>query len=303
MGTGGIGGYFGGLLAKAGHDVTVVARGAHLGALQANGLTVETTEGRAFTTPVTALSEIGPGASVDLILVTVKSYDIDEAIETIAPGVSEDTLLLTLMNGVDSGEQLAKRFGPERVLDGLVYIESFIKSPGVVAQVGGSRLVVFGNRNGANSQRETRFLQTFESAGWNVELSPTILGMLWRKLSFIGPLAALNTLTGLSSAVLCSSDECLTLIHDVTSEYVAVANADGAALPNELADTMAERMRGFSGTTSMLRDRIGGKRLETDAMVTSVVRRGRELGVPTPTTQTIDRLLAPMRKGGAQRLG
>ena len=302
MGTGGVGGYFGGLLAKAGHDVTVVARGAHLDALRATGLTVESADAPSFTAAVHALDKPGPDTRADLVLVAVKSYDIDDAIEAVAPAVTDGTTLLTLMNGVDSGQQLAKRFGPERVLDGLVYIESYIKSPGVIAQVGGPRRVVFGNRNGANGDREAGLLESFETAGWNVELSPTILGMLWTKLSFIGPLAALNTLTGLPSSVLCSSEECVTLVHDVTAEYLAVANAEGAALSSEIADTMADRMRGFAGTTSMLRDRLAGKRLETDALVTSVVRRGRELGVPTPATQTIDRLLAPMRDGGAQQL-
>ena len=302
MGTGGVGGYFGALLSRAGHEVGVVARGDHLEALQANGLTVESTEEPSFTTPVRALRVIEATDAADLVLVAVKSYDIGEAIETLGPAVTDNTTLLTLMNGVDSGEQLAERFGPARVLDGLVYIESYIKSPGVIAQVGGPRRVVFGNRNGANSQRETGLLTTFESAGWNVELSPIILGMLWTKLSFIGPLAALNTLTGLPSSVLCSNEECLRLVHDVTAEYVAVANAEGAALSHELADSMGDRMRRFTGVTSMLRDRMAGKRLETDALVTSVVQRGSRLGVATPATQTIDRLLAPMRDGGAQQL-
>jgi 2-dehydropantoate 2-reductase len=175
MGTGGVGGYFGALLGRAGHDLRVIARGAHLDALQTHGLSIETVAEDDFTVPVHALPAPEPDHKVDLVIVSVKSYDLDEAIAKFRPAVGPDTTVLTLLNGVESGERLSQVFGPERVLDGVVYIESFIKSPGVIAQVGGPRRAVFGNRNGPNGDREQRFFQDFLVAGWQVELAENVV--------------------------------------------------------------------------------------------------------------------------------
>jgi len=304
MGTGGVGGYFGALLARAGHRVTVVARGSHLDALQKRGLRVETAVEDDFTVPVHALSITEPGLPADLVLVAVKSYDLDEAISLIRPAVGPNTTLLTLLNGVESGEQLAAEFGPDHVLDGVVYIESFIREPGIIAQLGGPRRVVFGNRNGPNGEREGMLLETFEAAGWNVELTQNVPQALWTKFAYLGPFAACNTATGLGSARLCATPESASLLEQMVSEYVAVGNAEGAELPADFIDGVLARYRSSTiGATSMLRDRISGKRIEYEALVGSVLRRGKALDIPTPVTATLYALLKPMADGAARELG
>ena len=130
MGAGGVGGYFGALLARAGHRVTVIARGAHLDAVQKEGLRVESIAEPSFTVPVHALSAAEPDVTADLVLVAVKTHDIADAVDRFRPAVGPDTALLTLQNGVDAAEMLAKDFGAERVLEGAVYIESRVRSPG-----------------------------------------------------------------------------------------------------------------------------------------------------------------------------
>lgn len=302
MGAGGVGGYFGALLARAGHRVTVIARGAHLDALQTGGLRVETAIEDDFTVPVHALPAPEPGVTADLILFTVKSYDAEEGIARIHSAVGPDTQILTLLNGVDAGELLASRFGWNRVLDGVVYIESHVARPGVIAQVGGPRRVIFGRRGG-NSAKEEELLATFRDAGWEAELAGNVLAALWAKLSFIGPFAAVNTLTGMRAIHLCSDESCARAVDSMVHEYITVANAQGAALPAETASATMERMRGFEGLSSMLRDRMGGKRLEVEALIGSVAKRGHELGIPTPVTELIRCMLAPMSAGGAQQLG
>ncbi len=298
MGAGGVGGYFGALLARAGHPLTVIARGPHLDAIRAGGLRVESAIEPPFTVPADADSSPPAGARPDLILFTVKSYDIAEAIERIRPAVGPGTVILTLLNGVISGDALAAAFGRDCVLDGVVYIESYVKAPGVIAQDGGPRKATFGRRDG-NGEREQALLAAFESAGWNVELAGDILVPLWQKLTFIGPFAAVNTVTGLPGQQLASSEECVKLTHTMMREYAAVARAEGADLPPDAPEAALERFRGFPGLSSMLRDRIAGKRLESDALVADVARRGRARGIPTPATDALNALLAPMASGKA----
>ena len=298
MGTGGVGGYFGALLGRAGHDLRVIARGTHLDAMQINGLTVETVAEDNFTIPVRALPIPAPGQQVDLVMMAVKSYDLEEAIHIIRPAVGPDTTVLTLLNGVESGERLAQVFGPERVLDGVVYIESFIKSPGVIAQTGGPRRAVFGNRNGANSEREQRFYQDFLAAGWQVELADNVTNALWSKYAYLGPYAAFNTITGLGSAQLCAASECESLMQQMVEEYVAVGNAEGAAFGDDAVETILDRYRNpIVGQTSMYRDRLASRRIEVEALVGAVVRRAAAAGIPSPMTSTIYALLQPMANG------
>ena len=301
MGAGGVGGYFGALLARGGHRVTVVARGAHLDALQQNGLRVESAVEPSFGVPVHALSSAEPGVVADLVLFAVKTYDSLEAIDRIQPSVGADTAVLTLQNGVDSGELLARHFGAERVLEGAVYIESHVRAPGIVAQEGGPRRVIFGRRSG-NGERETTLLDAFKAAGWQAELAPHVLRTLWTKLSFLGPFATLNAITGLRADQLCSQDACSMLVHGLIAEYAAVGNAEGAELPPDIVETSMERVRTFTGTSSMLRDRLAGKRLESDSLVGSVVDRGAARGVPTPLAGSLACLISPMRDGGAATL-
>jgi 2-dehydropantoate 2-reductase len=298
MGTGGVGGYFGALLGRAGHDLRVIARGAHLDAMQINGLKIETVAEDDFTVPVHALPTPEPDHKVDLVIVAVKSYDLEEAITKFRPAVGPDTTVLTLLNGVESGERLAQVFGPERVLDGIVYIESFIKSPGVVAQIGGPRRAVFGNRNGANGEREQKLYQDFLAAGWQVELAENIVNGLWSKYAYLGPYAAFNTITGLGSAELCAASECESLMQRMVEEYVAIGNHEGAAFGADAVEFILDRYRNpLVGQTSMYRDRLTGRRIELEALVGAVIRRGAAAGIPTPTTETVYALLKPMAEG------
>jgi 2-dehydropantoate 2-reductase len=299
MGAGGVGGYYGGLLGRAGHRLSLIARGPHLHVLQTNGLRVETAAKGDFTVPVHARAAPEPGRFADLVVVAVKSYDLEEAILCIKPAVGAHTTVLTLLNGVESGERLAEAFGPERVLDGLVYIESYIKQPGVIVQVGGSRRIVFGNRNGPNGERERKLLETFAAAGWEVDLADNIVGAQWAKFAYLGPYAAFNTATGLNSGKVCEANEAKAMMRQMVSEYIAVGNAEGAGLDETVIDGIMDRLQNaMIGMTSMLRDRVAGRRIESDALVNSVVRRGAKAGVATPVTEILGALLKPMETGG-----
>ena len=167
MGAGGVGGYFGGLLARAGHSVTFVARGAHLAAIQAEGLRIESSNDGNFTVPGTALEDTSNAGQQELVLFTVKMYHNSSAIQTIRPLVGQDTVVLTLQNEIDNGEQLAAAFGRARVMIGSAYLEGRIKEPGLVTQ-GGPGNVTFGKLEPGLTERGERLLKVFQEAGWRV---------------------------------------------------------------------------------------------------------------------------------------
>src|SRR2546426_4262581 len=184
MGAGGVGGYFGALLARAGHEVTFVARGAHLAAIQQHGLRVESTLDGAFTVPGQALGDTTQAGPQDLVLFTVKMYDNAAALAATQPLVGDDTVVLTLQNGIDNGEQLAAVFGAARVMIGSAYMEGRVKEPGVITQ-GGPGAAAFGEMTPGMTARGQRWLHVFREAGWGVELAENMPGKLWEKISYI----------------------------------------------------------------------------------------------------------------------
>ena len=296
MGGGSIGGYYGALLVRAGHRVTFVARGPHLDAMQRHGLRVERVDELPFVIPAHALSAPEAGTTMDLVLFTVKAYDSEEAVQHIRPAMGPDTVVLSLQNGVDSGDVLAAALGRERVLEGVAYIEAAVKSPGVVAQLGGTQRVLFGESSGEETPRARQLRDQLREAGWNVERSPHIARELWSKLAFIGPFAAVSTITGLPMGPLRERPECLELMKEAVGEVVAVGNAEGAGLPPDAEERALAAMRTFpaQGLSSMQRDRLAGQRLEVAALVGTVVRRGDRRQVATPITRSLYALLAPM---------
>ena len=301
MGTGGVGGYFGGLLARAGHDVTFIARGAHLEAMQGRGLVIESVVEPTFTLQVQAHPAPPASVTADLIMFCVKNYDTQEAVDIIAPAVGPDTVILPLQNGVDGADALAAAFGKERVLGGVAYIEVSVREPGVIAQRGGARRILFGEMDGGTSKRSDLLLNEFEAAGWLAERSAHIKRDLWSKLIFIAPFAGMNTVTGLAAGPLRKTQATRQLLSLAIAEGEAVGNAEGAVLPPDAVDRALATLDAFpaTGLTSMYRDRLAGKRLESDVLVGSIVRRGEMHGIPTPVMSMMESLLEPMADGNA----
>src|SRR3712207_4108042 len=181
MGAGGTGGYFGGLLARAGQDVTFVARGANLEALRVRGLAVESRLAGTFTLPVKATdnpSELDP---VDLILFCVKTYDTDAAAESIRRLIHPETMILSLQNGIDNEERIAKATGYTSAIGAVAYIVSTIRTPGVVAQSAGPGKIMLGELGGKTSQRTERLREVLQGAGIATEVHPNFRVAIWQK--------------------------------------------------------------------------------------------------------------------------
>ena len=190
VGAGGVGGYFGGLLARAGHEVTFVARGAHLESIQRNGgLRIESQNDGDFQAPGRGLGNTSDVGHQDLILLTVKMHHNAAAIASMPPMVGPDTVALTLQNGIDNGEQLAEAVGQEPVMIGSAFMEGRISEPGVVTQ-GGPGTAAFGEMSVGITERGERLLEQFRDAGWRVELHENMPDMLWKKFAYIAGSAA-----------------------------------------------------------------------------------------------------------------
>ncbi len=299
MGSGGGGGYYGALLARAGHDVTFIARGAHLEAMQSSGLRVESDQEPPFSVPVRAMPRPIAGPPDDLVIFAVKTYDTASAAAIIHPCVRDKTMVLSLQNGVDSGDRLAAELGADHVLVGPVYVVSAIASPGVIRRTGDVNRVVFGPLTAAAATPASEIAAVVVAAGWPAELTTQPRRELWTKLAFLGPFAAATTLTGIAADPLRDNPSSAALIREVMAEYVAVAMAEGADLPPGATDAAFETLMRYpsQATSSMARDREAGRRLETDALVGTVSRRGEACGIPTPATDTLNQLLAPLALG------
>lgn len=298
MGTGGVGGYFGGRLAAAGHEVAFVARGAHLQALRARGLRVVSPKGHLTLDRVRATdspSSVGP---VDVVLLTVKMYDLASASEAIAPLVGADTAVITLQNGVEAVEVVRARVGDAHDAGGVAYVAAVIEEPGVIRHTALDRLI-FGELNGARSPRLEDFLAACLGAGFEAMLSEHIEVDLWSKFARLSVFSGMTAVTRAPVGVLRSDPELLAMVESACQEALAVGRARGVLLPDAVLHEILAMVHGLphEAKSSMLEDLERGKRLELPWLSGAVVRLGKEVGVPTPIHHFINVVLGPQVNG------
>jgi 2-dehydropantoate 2-reductase len=299
VGAGGTGGYFGGLLARSGEDVTFIARGAHLEALRAWGLTVESKLAGTFTVPVRATDdprEVGPA---DLILFCVKTYDTELAAQNIRPLIRPETMIMSLQNGIGNEECIAQAVGHDSGIGAVAYVVSAIKAPGVVAQTAGPGKIVFGELGGGTSPRTERLHDVLHRAGITAEVHPDIRVVLWQKFLFICAFSGVTAVTRLPIGTILADPITHDLFRGTSEEVEAVARAGGINLP---ADSVEQAMATAAsvepwGRGSLYHDLAGGQRLELESRNGEVVRRGREHGVSTPLNFAIYAALRPYVDG------
>jgi 2-dehydropantoate 2-reductase len=289
VGSGGVGGYFGGLLARGEHDVTFLARGAHLRAIRARGLRVESVDGPFTIAPANATDDPEDVGPVELALLCVKTYDLAAVVEQMHPLVGPATTILTLQNGVEAADLVAAAFGRAAVLPGVVYCEVAVKEPGVIFQGSPLRRIVLGESDGAVTPRAQAIAAAFAATGVDTILSTNVLGALWSKFCFICAMSGVTTLARRPLGPILDDEEARTLLRTVMEEARAVATAKGVrfdADPVEAGLVTAARFPP-EAKSSMQRDLERGGRLEVEALNGAVVRLGRALGVATPANQAI----------------
>ena len=294
MGAGGVGGYFGGLLAREGHEVTFIARGVHLAAIRERGLRVESTLDGTFTVTGVAIEDATGADHQDLVLFTVKMHQNTAAIEAIRPLVGPDTVILTLQNGIDNGDRLASVFGEARVMIGSAYMEGRISEPGIVTQ-GGPGLAGFGEIHPGISERGERLLAVFQEAGWRVDLHENMPGMLWKKFAYIAGSAAVNAASNTVYEEMRSVPETRALIRAAISEALEVGRASGAPIMEDSLEWAMTSLDGFpaQGRASLAKDFTEGRPAELEGLTGTLVRMARKHGVATPVNDFLYAVLKP----------
>jgi 2-dehydropantoate 2-reductase len=302
LGAGGVGGYFGGILARAGNSVTLLARGAHLGAIRERGLEVRTPE-ETFMAAVTATDdpqEIGDVGDIELAVVAVKSYSLPEIVPAARLLAERGAVILPLLNGVEAAGRLIEQGVPgDRVLGGLAEISAARLGPGVVERRSAFYRIVAGERAGGLSARAERIAAAFREAGAEARASADITADLWRKLAFITTMSAACGLARSPIGPVRRAPLGNLLIERALREVVAVARARGVALPEDVE----EKILGFINSLpdpmrpSFLLDLEAGGPTEIDDLSGAVSRLGRLAGVETPVHDVATAALSVARPG------
>ena len=299
MGTGGVGGGFGAALAKAGADVTFIARGAHLTAMKSAGLRIEGGRGETHIVPTQATDDptnIGP---VDFVLFCVKLWDVESAGQHIKPLVGPNTAVIPLQNGIDAADRLIPIVGDKAVMGGVAQISASIVKPGVIRQVGTFMRMIFGELDGRISKRGEELLALCRKAGFEATLSDQILTELWMKFILLATNASMTAATRLPIGKLRDDTDVRALFLEAFMEVIEVGRAKGISLPadalNKILDFIGHAPPAMKA--SMALDLERGNRLELPWLGGKVVELGREFGVPTPTHSTLYALLKPYAMG------
>jgi len=298
LGSGGVGGYYGARLARAGHDVTFLARGAHLAAIRERGLTVRSPALGDFTVHAAAEEDSARVGVVDVVLVAVKAYDNDTALPLIASMLGPETAILTLQNGVDSVAELAKRYGEAAIIGGTTYVATSIAEPGVIEQNGTHRRIVMGEVFGEPPRLSNRVRAIGEVlAGADIQVETVEDGRvpIWEKFIMLVSIAAFTGAARLPIGPLWADPDIRERLIDGCREIEAVARAEGVPV----AADMIERIRAYitnippTMRSSLLIDLSMGKRTEVESLQGAVVRRAARAGIAVPVIATLYAVLKP----------
>jgi 2-dehydropantoate 2-reductase len=299
MGAGGVGGYYGGWLAHGGHDVTFVARGEHLRAIQARGLKLVGAAGDVVIAGAQATDDPGRLAPVDVVLFCVKLFDTEDAARAIAPMLSKGGACITLQNGVDGQHRIGAIVGNDRVMGGIAFVSALIESPGVIRYTSKAPSIKFGEADGRLTERAARFRDACVAAGIGAEVVADICAAQWHKFVGLTVNAALTSLTRKPAGVVYHDPDILALARAMFAEGAAVASAMGIKLPDDIVEWQIQNHQNFPPEmyASMYHDLARGRRLELDSLSGLIIRKGKELSVPTPFHSMAYACLKPYLNG------
>ena len=295
-GAGGVGGYFGGRLAQAGHAVAFVARGEHLAAIRRDGLAVASVAGDFVVRPAEAVEDPADIGPVDLVLVGVKAWQVTETAKALSPLLRPDTVVLPLQNGVEAADQLSAVIGPERVLGGLCKIMSLVAGPGKIRHAAVEPRIEFGERDRRKTPRVAALREVFERCqGVSVDTPDDIEAALWEKFLFIAPVSGVGAVTRMPVGVVRRVPETRALLAAAMDEVEAVARARGIGVRADIVARTLGYIDGLPETTtaSMQRDIMEGRPSELEQQNGAMARLGRQLGVPVPVHECLYRSLLP----------
>ena len=290
MGSGGVGGYFGGRMAAAGQDVTFIARGRHLAAIRAEGLRIDSRDiGDAIVHPAKATDDPAEVGIADYVIIGIKLWDTEAVGRSILPMVGSETTVVSLQNGVECDDVLAEIVGEERLIGGVAFIASSVSEPGVIKHIGTMQRVVIGERTGGSSPRVSALYEALRSGGIDAEISDDIERTIWEKFVFLVALSATTASMRQTLGPIRDDPEKRAMLFGAMQETVAVGRARGIDLPEDLADQRMKFVETLPDdmTSSMHHDLEAGNPLEVEWLSGAVARFGAELGVPTPINASV----------------
>jgi 2-dehydropantoate 2-reductase len=299
MGSGALGGYFGGLLASTGADVIFIARGSHLEAMRRDGLRIEGGPDPFHLEHVRATDNPGEVGPVDLVMVCVKLWDTEVALEQVRPLVGPDTTLVSFQNGVLKDSYLRAAYHDSQLIGGVAYVASTVSAPGVITRTGPLQRLVVGEFDGRPSARVEAFHSAAVAGGIDAEISGDIRRAIWEKFVFLVGLSATTTTMRVPIGPIRENPQSRGLLLDLMREVVAVGRAHGVPLPEDYAEQRLEFADGVSPdmTSSMHHDLERGNRLEVPWLSGGVVELGTQVGVETPLNRAVADILAVHANG------
>lgn len=298
VGVGSVGAYFGGKLALAGDEVTFVARGAHLDAMRNAGLRMESADGDFTINPVQVTGDAATVGPIDVVLFCVKGWQVPEAIEATRPLIGDDTIVVPLLNGVETPDQLADAFGETHVGGGLCGLFGSVVAPGHFRNLMSQPFIRFGELDNTRSERIERLLHAFERANVQAAIAPDIRAALWEKLLFVGPFGVVGAVTRAPIGVMRSQPETRALLEGAMAEIAEVAQARGVRLAT---DAIAQAFALIDGspelaTASMQRDIIAGRPSELESQAGVIVRMARQADIEAPIHASLYAALLPQER-------
>ncbi|MFC6857963.1 ketopantoate reductase family protein [Zunongwangia atlantica] len=297
-GTGGVGGYFGGRLAQAGHDVTFMARNESLKAIKENGLIVKSVNGDFTVKPAKATDDISEIESPDLVIFGLKSWQIKDAAKHLKSIITEETMVLPLQNGADNMEKLQEVLPKKNVLAGFCRIYSKKEAPGVINHFQFDPEIIFGELDNEKSERVLKLKEIFNNSGFKGIVPDDIHKAIWKKFSFIATVSGLGGLTRVSIGRMWQDDYLQGILKKTGLEIQAIAQAKGVDFNDEDVVQLFQFIddQGMTATASTQRDIMAGRPSELGNFNGYIVEQGKKLGIETPVNEFIYRALLPMEK-------
>jgi 2-dehydropantoate 2-reductase len=299
MAAGAVGGYFGGRMAAAGHDVAFIARGAHRDAIRRDGLKIESAHGDLHLKDINVTDDLAQVGRVDVVLFAVKLWDTETAGEQTRPLVGSNTRVITLQNGVDSVERLAPILGDDATIGGATYIVTTIAMPGVIRHTGAMAKVRCGRLDRRPDAALAGYVQQIKAANIDITMSDQMLLDIWKKFVLLSGTSGITASTRQPLGVIRDDDDMRAFFYKLMHETMAVGRAAGVEFPMDFPAELDLSVAAFLPTmkASMANDLDAGNRLELDWLAGKVVALGRKYGIPTPGHEAVNTILKPYRMG------
>ena len=302
VGSGAVGGYFGAKLARSGEQVTFIARGAHLDAIRRDGLTIHSPQLGDFVVRAPAESDTTKASPVDVVLFTVKAYDNPGALALLPPLMKSETVVLTLQNGVDSVDEVAKAVGESQVLGGTTYVATALAAPGVIEQTGVHRSIIFGEvfeGRGQITPRVRALGDVLQRADIDVRTVADGRVPIWDKFVYLAPFSGFTGAARRPIGGIWHDAQVREMFYDAAREIASLARAEGVELSADRFETLEHYMNGIPPSTrsSLLIDLEAGKRIEVEALQGAAIRRAAKHGMSMPIIATLYAVLKPWAQG------